>query len=122
MAEERLKFVEYKGKKILVEDFSNINDEEEFIALLNQAEQIIHSQPPKSVLAVVDLKNARFSPRISEISKEATESNTPYIRASAMVGVSGLMGIMVRAISRFARRDLVSFNTREEAMEWLIQQ
>jgi hypothetical protein len=120
--EERIRFIEYKGKQVLLEDLSGIREEDEFIALLDQATQIVRSQPPKSVLVIVDLTQTRFNERISRASKAATAGNTPYIRASVLVGVSGLMEIMMRAVSAFAHRELVAMRTREEALEWLDRQ
>ena len=120
--EERIRFVEYKGKQILLEDFTNVKKEDEFIALIEKAQQAVHSRPPKSVLVLVDLTNARFTTRISQVSKTAAEGNTPYVKASILVGVGGLMEIMMKAISGFSHREFMSVDTREEAMEWLIKQ
>jgi hypothetical protein len=120
--EERIQFIDYKGKKILLEDFTNIKDEEEFIRLIKAAGEIVQQQPPKSTLVIVDLTNSRFTDRVSRISKETASKNTPHIKASVLVGVRGLMEIMIKAVSAFTHRDLISMRTREEAMEWLIKQ
>jgi len=120
--EERIRFVEHKGKQILLEDFTNIKQEDAFIALIGKAQQVVHSRPPKSVLVLVDLTNARFTTKVSSVSKAAADSNTPYIKASILVGVSGLMEIMMKAISTFSHREFRSVDTREEALEWLIRQ
>lgn len=119
MADERIRFIDYKGKKILLEDFTNISNEDEFLALLEKVEAFIQQQPPKSLLVCVDLNGARFSTRISQASKEATARNTPFIKASALVGPGGLMDIVMQGVSLFARRELIMFKTREEALEWL---
>ncbi len=119
---DKISFVDYEGKRILLEDFSGIRDEQEFLALIKQAEGIVQSQPPKSVLIVVDVTDARFSSTISQASKEASARNTPYVKASTLVGVKGLMQVVLRAVSTFARRELVTFDTRKQAMEWLIEQ
>ncbi len=120
--EERIRFVEHKGKQILLEDFTNIKKEDEFIALIEKARQVVHSRPPRSVLVLVDLTNTRFTTKVSQVSKAAADSNTPYIKAGIWVGVSGLMEIMMKAISTFAHREFMSVDAREEAMEWLIRQ
>jgi hypothetical protein len=119
---ERIRFVEYKDKKILLEDLSGIQNDDELIELVKQAQQVVKSQPQKSVLVVVDLTNSRLSPKVYQFSKAATEENSPYIKASTIVGVSGLMDILAKAVAAFAQRELTSFSTREEAMEYLIQQ
>jgi hypothetical protein len=120
--EERIRFVEYKGKQILLEDFTGIKDEDEFIALIKKAGQIVQSQPPESTLVLVDVTGARFTDRVSRASKETASKNTPHLKASVLVGVRGLTEIMMRALSTFTHREFISMRTREEAMEWLVNQ
>ncbi|MBN1313665.1 MAG: hypothetical protein JXB30_19840 [Anaerolineae bacterium] len=120
--EQRVRFVEHKGKKILLEDFSGITDDDTLISLINEALEMVRSQPKNSVLVLVDLTNARLTPKVYQVSKAATEENSPYIKATTIVGVSGIMDILSKAVSAFARRELTSFSTREEAMDWLVQQ
>ena len=120
--EQRIRFTDYKGKKILLEDFSNVKDEDELIKLIDEALKVVQSQPPKSALVVVDMTNANLTPKVYQHSKAATETNTDYIKATTLVGLGNVLNILAKAVSSFARRDLVSFGTREEAMEWLIQQ
>ena len=120
--EDRLQFVNYKGKRILVEDFSNIKDENKLVDLMQKAVSLVHSQPKGSALVLVDMTNAHYGSLASQASKEASASNTPYIRASALVGIRGVMDIIVKSINRFTGRTLMTFTSREEAMEWLIKQ
>jgi hypothetical protein len=120
--EDRIRFVDYKGKRILLEDFSNILDEDELIRLIEKAGKVVQSQAKGSVLVVVDLTNSRYSPRVTQESKQIAAGNTPYIHASTLVGVKGLMDIVVRGINAFTGRKLMVFGSREEAMEWLIKQ
>ena len=119
---ERLEFITYKGKAILVEDFTNMKPGEEFMKALDEAARMIHSNPPKSVLAVFDATGAHFNNDILEAMKSFTKGNTPYIKAATVVGITGLLKIALKAISTFSGRDFHDFNTREEAMEWLITQ
>ncbi|MBN1431005.1 MAG: hypothetical protein JXB07_21730 [Anaerolineae bacterium] len=120
--EQRIHFVDYKGKQILLEDLSGIQDDDTLIELIKQAQQVVKSQPPKSVLVVVDLTKSRLSPKVYQFSKTATEENSPHVKASTIVGIGGIMDLLAKAVSAFAQRELTSFDTREEAMEWLIKQ
>lgn len=120
--EDRIRFVNYKGKQILLEDFSNIAKEDELIDWMHKAAAVVRSQPEHSVLVVVDMTHARYSPKVTQESKQVTAGNTPYIRASTLVGITGLMEIIVKSINAFTGRKLMSFGSREEAMEWLIKQ
>jgi hypothetical protein len=119
---EKLQFITYKGKRILVEDFTNQKVGPEFIEGIHKAQALIANQPPKSVLAVFDATGASFNNDILNAMKEFTRANTPFIKAAAVVGITGLLQIALTAVSKFSGRNFVSFNTREEAMDWLIKQ
>jgi hypothetical protein len=116
----RIQFQAYKGKKILVEDFTNMKPDAEFLKQIDEARKTIASQPEKTVLAVFDATGASFNTEILTAMKEFTKKNTPYIRGAAVVGVNGLLQVALSTISRFAGRDFISFKTRAEAMDWLV--
>jgi hypothetical protein len=115
----RIQFVEYKNKKILIEDFTNLKPGAEFLGYIVEAQKTITSQPGKSVLAVFDATGSSFNSDILNAMKEFTRMNTPYIRAATVVGINGLLQVALTAISRFAGRDFITFKTRVEAMDWL---
>jgi hypothetical protein len=117
---ERIQFTTYKGKKILVEDFTNLKPGPEFLAQLVKAKALIASQPPKSVLALFDATGSTFNNEILNVMKEFTTANKPYIKAASVVGITGLLNIALSTISKVAGREFVSFKTREEALDWLV--
>lgn len=122
MEQDRICFLNYKGKRILLEDFSNLRSEDELEKLIAQAEKVVHAQLPNSLLVVVDLTGSTFGPKTSQSSKEASKSNSPYVKASALVGMNKLMEIILNSIRTLTGRSIASFGTREEAYEWLIKQ
>src|SRR5512133_2949013 len=122
MENNRIRFIDHKGKRILLEDFSNVKSEDELEKLILQAESVVHAQMPKSLLVVVDMTNSTFGPKVSQTSKEASKSNSPFVKASAMVGMSKLMEIILNSVRTVSGRSIASFGTREEAYEWLIKQ
>lgn len=122
MEKKRIDFIDYKGKRILVEDFSNLKTEDELDAMIWEAEKVVHQQPLNSLLVVVDMTNSTFGPKATQSSKEASKSNTPYIKASAMVGMNKLMEIILNSLRMVTGRNIANFKTREEAYEWLIKQ
>jgi len=119
---DRTKFIEHKDKQILLVDFSGIKPGEEFNEAVEESKKIIHSQPEKSVLALFDATDGHFDQEVINKLKEFAASNTPYIKTSALVGVTGLLNIALMTISKFAGRDFKTFSTREEALEWLVTQ
>ncbi|MHC1785129.1 MAG: hypothetical protein AB9891_20675 [Anaerolineaceae bacterium] len=119
---EKVQFTTVKGKQVLIEDFTGIKPGQEFDDLIKTAHDMITGQPPKSVLAVFDATGASFNMDMLSKMKEFTASNTPFVKAAAVVGITGLLEVALSTVSKFAGRDFVSFKTRQEAIDWLVSQ
>ena len=115
-------FITVNGRQILVEDFTNARPGEEFELQLKTAHEMIASQPAKSVLAVFDATGSTFNVDILSKMKEFTSSNTPYVKAAAVVGITGLLEVALSTISKFTGREFHPFKTRQEAIDWLVEQ
>jgi hypothetical protein len=118
----KVEFITYSGKKILVEDFSSMKPGTDFIDQLNIARKMIASQAPKSVLALFDVSGTSFNSMTLEAMKEFTRNNTTYIKAAGVVGINGLLQIALATISKFAGREFITFKTRQECLDWLVRQ
>jgi len=116
---ERVQFVTYKGKKILVEDFSTLNPGSEFNQTIKKAQGMIASEPKGSVLAIFDATGCSFNSDMLTQMKDFTKANTPYIKKATVVGMNGLLQVALSAVSKFTGREFITFKTREEAMDFL---
>jgi hypothetical protein len=115
-----VRFIDHKGHKILLEDYSE-GDPDMLLKLLDEAQALIAKQPPASVRALVNAKNGRFDRRVSERMKQFVKANTPYIKASAVIGMSGLQAVIYKAIVKFTgRKNLYVFDSEEKAREFLV--
>jgi hypothetical protein len=45
--------------------------------------------------------------------------NTPYIKASAVVGANGIRLVLLQTAIFLTRREIKAFPTRQKAMDWL---
>jgi len=114
----------HKGKTILCLDIADlrINDKPELNRLVEEAKKNIRQQPPKSVLIITNVKETKFDTEIANTIKEYARHNTPYIKASSLVGVSGWAKIILTAVKTITGRDFHLAETVDEAKEWLISQ
>lgn len=119
---ERVHFIPYQQVKILLIDVSNMAAGKDFEAVINQAKYEIRTQPKESVLTLFDATGTFYDPESIQILKDFTKSNKPYVKASAVVGITGLKKIALETISRFSGRTFQACNTREEALAWLARQ
>jgi hypothetical protein len=116
--------MKYKGKTILCMDISDlrIKDKPEFLERVGLAKEIIRKQAPKSLLVITHVTNTGFDTEIATIIKEYAQHNTPYVKASAVVGIEGWSKIILTAIKTLTGRDFYLADTMEEAQEWLVKQ
>lgn len=114
-------FINHKGKKILLIDFSG-RKAEEVINIIAEAKELIKKQPEKSLLTLTDGTNTRFDPKVAEGLKEFAAHNKPYVRAGAVVGITGIVKIVYNAVMKFSGRNLPAFDDIETAKDWLAGQ
>jgi len=118
---ERIKFIEYKGKKILYTDVSNANIEEAY-KIIKEQQKIIFTFPENSLLTVANFKNCEVTPKATHDLKEIVLQNKPYVKATAVIGIGGIKRIMLNAVSKFSGRKFYVCDKLEDALEWLVNQ
>lgn len=114
-------FIGHKGKEILFIDFSNCELDEIF-PIIEESKTIIKSKPKNSLLTLTNISNTNFNENISDAFKEYTIHNKPYVKAGAVVGVTGLKKIVYMAVAKFSGRTLTLFDDIEQAKNWLVKQ
>ena len=118
--EERIRFVEHRGKQILLADLSHCTPREvEKLALL--VPSYVTSEPRGSVLLLADFTGTEFDRIAIERVKESAVFDRPHLKRSAWVGVEGLPQVFFEHIKNFSQRELPTFKTRDEAMDWLVR-
>jgi hypothetical protein len=114
----------YKGKTILCMDIAGLQskDKPKFLEYAAQAKGMIRKHLPKSVLVITIVTETGFDTEIANIIKEYAQQNTPYVKASAIVGIAGWAKIILTAIKTITGRDFYLADTMEDAQEWLVKQ
>ena len=112
-------FIDYKGKRVLYEDYSGCTPDtlEPYLA---KAKDLIAQQRPKSVLAIVNVTGAKFDTKVAEMMKVFVKANEPFIKCTTIFGLAGLQSVIYRGLVTFSGRDnLKVCNTEDEAKEYL---
>ena len=121
-ANKRIQFLEQDGKQILLLDATNMPPGDKFKQFIDDAKHVIHMQQKNSMRTLFDATNAYFDKETVDILKDFTASNRPYVKASAVVGITGLKKMMLELVSKFSNRTFKQCETREEAVAWLVKQ
>jgi hypothetical protein len=117
---DRLKKISHRGCSILFTDYSNFITFDEWKVLLDAERQLMPKEQLGSVLALAVFTGSRFSASVFSAIKELAVHNKPYIKASALVGLSSLQqGVFLKGIERTADRSFGLFDTVDQAKDWL---
>ena len=114
-------FTREYGKEIYVLNFS-YDKIEEAHPLIQECARQIRQRPPGSVLTLTIICKGMFTAELVEKLKELTKGNAPYVRKAAVVGVTGMYKIVISAVSIFSKREFKLFDTREEAVRYLLEE
>jgi hypothetical protein len=119
--EERLRFIKHKGHAIFVIDLSNCSSKE-MLLLLELIKASVKRHAPASLLILTDFTGTRIDKKVAERAKEVLVLDRPYVKKSAWVGTENLPHVFYENFKSFSQRDFPTFKTREEAMDWLVEE
>ena len=118
---QRLRFIKHKGHAIFLIDFSHCHGKD-MLLLLDQVRADVSRHAPGSVLTLADFSGAKIDKAVATKIKEVLVFDRPYVKKSAWVGVESLPHVFFENFKSFSQRDFPSFETREEAMDWLVKE
>ena len=115
-----VKYIQYKGKRILFVDFSNqLGDQA--IATLDEEAKAMETWTEKGLI-LNDFHNSKASSAfMAHAKKLGKEVFVRTVYKSAAIGLTGIQMILLQAYNNFTKDKIVPFNTEEEAKEWLIK-
>jgi hypothetical protein len=119
--EDRIRFIEHKGKQILLVDVSRCTPAE-VAKIVLLVPSYVTTEPRGSVLLLADFTGAEFDRIAIDRLKESAVFDRPHLKRSAWVGIENLPKVFYEHIKNFSQRDLPSFETREKAMDWLVSE
>jgi hypothetical protein len=119
LLDDRLHWVKHKGQALFVLDFSHCSAQQ-MLLLLDMIRASVAQHPPGSVLVLADFAGAQIDKQVATRVKEVLVLDRPYVKRAAWVGTESLPKVFYEHFKSFSQRDLPTFKTREEAMDWLV--
>ncbi len=113
-----LSIVEYRNQKILLANHQNQNTQE-IIDSIKQTEQLIVKMNSDNILLIVDISNCEMNQEVVSQFKATAKIIRPFIKRAAVIGVKGVLKVSLIAINKFSSIQARSFNSLDEAKEWL---
>ena len=114
------KWIEYKGRKIFYQDYSNhFFNEEPVKQELVEVQSVVLSQPVDSVLVLTNFTNTEITKNIMPLLNEASAATKSHVHKTAVIGVTGIKRTLGDLLSRITGQPLMYFTSELEAKEWL---
>jgi hypothetical protein len=117
---ERLRLIKHKGQVIFLIDFSHCAAKE-ILLLLDQIRADVARHTPGTMLILADFSGAKVDKRVATRMKEVLVLDRPYVKKSAWIGTESVPHVFYENFKNFSQRDFPMFNTREQALEWLVE-
>jgi hypothetical protein len=115
-------WLRHKGQRIFYMNIA-VKTSDELKQRIESMKPVIVKEPPKSILCLADVEGGNFSPDITQLVKEFAKHNEPYIKTTAIIGVEGLKQVIFNGVLLFTqRKNLVLKKSKQEALDWLVEQ
>jgi hypothetical protein len=117
--DDRIRFVGHKGKLILLLDFSHANAQEMQL-LLEYVRVTVARHGHESLVTLADFTDSTVDHTVATKIKEVLTFDRPFVKKTAWVGAESIPHAFMENFEGFSQRKIVTFKTREEAMDWLV--
>jgi len=118
--DDRIHFIKHKGKLILLIDFSQATAHQ-MLLLLEHLRITVAQHAHESVVTLADMTGAEVDRTVATKIKEVLTLDRPFVKKTAWVGTDNIPHALMEGFHTFSQRDIATFKTREEAMDWLVQ-
>lgn len=115
----RTRIITHKGINIFYMDFSNAKSPEETAQIIESSISYIRSKPLGTVVGLTNMENMFFNNEVKSQFATFLKGNKPYMKKSAVFGMSGLARILFNGLMKITGRDVRSFETMDEAKAFL---
>jgi hypothetical protein len=119
--DDRIHFIEHEGKQILLVDASQVSAQQ-MLLLLEYVQIIVAKRARESLLILADLTGAKIDRTVATRIKEVLTLDRPFVKKTAWVGAENIPHALMESFHTFSQREIVLFKTREEAMDWLVEE
>jgi hypothetical protein len=119
--EQRVRLVKHQGQPIMLIDFSHCTPAE-IMPLAAEIQRRVAEHPRNSLLTLADFTGVQIDKTSGMRLKEVLAMDRPYVKRSAWVGTDSLPHVFYENFKTFSQRDFPVFETRDQAMDWLVKE
>ena len=118
MYEDRIKWIEHKGKRILSLDYSGLPIEE-LTPFQDELYKVIIKEELNSIIYLTNVSTFKFSMKTLNQFNQLANVTKKYEKGVAIYGATGLIKVMYDGFAKLYGKPIKACNSREEALEWI---
>ena len=118
---KRCDVIRYEDTTIVVVDAAHATSAE-VVQILEEGRRLVATFPLKSVRLLTDATEASYSTVSIAALRVFATRNSPFILASAVIGLDGIRTMALNQIRSLTGRPIRAFSCREYAVAWLAEQ
>jgi hypothetical protein len=118
--DDRIRFFKHQGRQILLLDFSQANAHEMQL-LLEHVRVTVARHAHEAVVTLADFTGATVDHKVATKIKEVLTLDRPFVKKTAWVGAESIPHAFMENFRTFSQREITTFATRQEAMDWLVK-
>jgi len=120
--EERIQWTNYKTKKILYLDYSNLNSRQlenavKFIHLVEKT--VLNSE--KNLLILINFNEFFINDELLEILKNEFKNQSSYVKKYAVIHVTNSKVSIIQTLKDYSTSLINIFSDEESAKNWLVE-
>ena len=117
---DHIHFISHQRKQVLLIDLSNCSAAE-VGRIFRAVPEFVTTRPRGSVLILSDFTGASFDLDAVRLMKETAIFDKLYVKKSAWTGTETFPRAFAESVSSFSRREFPVFETRKDALAWLVK-
>src|SRR5215813_3189450 len=110
--DDRIHFVEHKGRKVLVCDFSHASAHQMQL-LLEHLRITVAQHAHQALVTFADYTGAEVDRTVATKIKEVLTLDRPFVKKTAWIGSEGIPHAVMEGFHQFSQRHIMTFKTRE---------
>ena len=119
-AKKRMIWMTYKGKKILYNDYRNLQGSE-IPDILDAILSLTLKSGEKGYLNLVDVRDSYANKETIDAFNKGAKAVKDITDKTAVLGITGVKKILLNVVNKFSNMGAKAFDTIEEAKEWLVE-
>ncbi len=119
--DDRIHFIKHKGKQILFCDFTNATAHQ-MLLLVEHIRVVVARHTSELMVTLGDFTGAEVDRTVATKIKEVLTLDRPFVKKTAWVGTEHIPHAVMEGFHTFSQRTIATFKTREEAMDWLVEE